>query len=73
MHTHDEHDEQITVLSGEFGLQIDNTRRICRAGEAVRLKPEDPDTPSGMIRPPLRCDAESSTADGSSAPSFRRI
>jgi mannose-6-phosphate isomerase-like protein (cupin superfamily) len=44
LHTHEEHDERITVLSGEFGLQIGDTRRVCRAGESVLLKPQDPHT-----------------------------
>ena len=59
MHTHEEHDEQITVLSGEFGLQIGNTRRICRAGESVRLKPEDPHTLwNASASTPVRCRVE---------------
>ncbi len=41
MHSHEGHDERISVLAGEFGLQIGNTRRVCRAGESVLLTPAD--------------------------------
>ena len=44
MHTHEQHDEIINVLDGEFGLQIGSLRRTCRAGESIHLTPADPHT-----------------------------
>jgi|GEM_PF-2154241 len=44
LHSHEGQDERISVIAGEFGLQIGGTRRVLRAGESVNLTPDDPHT-----------------------------
>ncbi len=56
VHTHDEGDETVEVLSGEIAFRVSGVEQVLRRGETLTLTPRDPHTfwnPSKTD--PVRC------------------